>query len=89
MPGSTSWVMRARPKTLVSNIVRTFCRSVSSTVPYSPYPALLTRVPTLPWAASTSATAAAIDSSDVTSSLSVRAPAAARSVSDSGRRAVA
>src|SRR5436305_1232234 len=87
--GSTSWHMRTRPKTLVSNWRRTASIGTDSTAPLCEYPALLTSTPTAPSASSTVWTAADIEFSSVTSRASVRQPAPSRSAIDSGFRAVA
>ena len=89
IPGRTSWHIRTRPKTLVSNWRRSSSIGSVSTAPLWLYPALLTSAPTAPSACSTAATAARIESSSVTSRASVRQPAAFRSSIDSGLRAVA
>src|SRR4029079_699879 len=89
MPGSTSWVRRSRPKTLVSNCLRTSSIGTSSTGPDWLYAALFTSASMWPCYRSTAATAARIDASLVTSSESRSAPACTSDSSVSGRRAVA
>ena len=84
--GSTSCASRTGPKTLVSNSARTRSIDTDSIAPTSWMPALLTSA-SMP--SGTAATAAAIDSSLVTSSASVLQPLASRSAIDSVRRAVA
>jgi hypothetical protein len=74
---------------LVSNWRRKESIGTSSSAPDCPNPALLTSAPTLPCSRSMTATAFRIESSFVTSSASVLAPASRRVSSISGRRAVA
>ena len=76
MPGSTSWHIRSRPKTLVSNWRRTSSRASVSVRRSAVAGVVHERANRAP-ASSTAATAALIDSSAVTSSASVL-PAASR-----------
>jgi hypothetical protein len=74
---------------LVSNRRRASASGTSSTGPTSSKPALLTKIPVAPHSAAIWAAASRIECSSVTSSRNVLMPAAAKSASVSGRRAVA
>ena len=74
MEGSTSWVSRAKPNRFTSNWYRASSSGRSSTAPYSPKPALLTRMSVPPRSALMRSTPATTSSSLVTSILSAMAP---------------